>query len=445
MKLSTKIITGMVAGIAVGVVLNFLAREAGGFAANLSAWLANMVFDVVGRIFISSLMLLVVPLVFVSLVCGTSAIGKDARMGVMAGKTLAFYVFTTPVALGFALMWGNLLEPGLGVGLGEAVAFEPIPPPSVKDVLVGIFPTNPVAAMAEGNMLQIIVFSIIMGIAVTHAGEPGRRTLELFQSFNEVVMTMVTLLMHIAPYGVFCLLAKMFSELGVGAILDLAKYFFTVLLVLVLHLFVFYPLMLKVLAGLSPVTFLKNMRPAMLFGFSTASSNATIPITLNVVEKRLGVHNSVAAFTVPLGATINMDGTAIMQGVATVFIAQAFGVDIGIGGYIAIITTATLATIGTAGVPGVGLVTLTMVLQQAGLPVEGIALIIGVDRLLDMVRTAVNITGDGVVSCIVAKSEGLLDEVVYNDTSDPNGYRELIEEGAAAAVDGATASRQVDP
>ena len=431
MKLSTKIITGMVAGIVVGVILNFLSKETGGFAANLSAWLANMVFDVIGRIFISSLMLLVVPLVFVSLVCGTSAIGRDARMGIMAGKTLAFYVFTTPMALIFALLWANFIEPGVGIGLGAASNFEPIPAPSVKDVLVGIFPTNPVAAMAEGNMLQIIVFSIIMGVAVTHTGEPGRRTLELFQSFNEVVMTMVTLLMHIAPYGVFCLLAKMFSELGIGAILDLAKYFFTVLLVLVLHQFVFYSVMLKALSGLSPVAFFKNIRPAILFGFSTASSNATIPITLSVVEKRMGVHNSVAAFTVPLGATINMDGTAIMQGVATVFIAQAFGVDIGFGGYVAVITTATLATIGTAGVPGVGLVTLAMVLQQAGLPVEGIALIIGVDRLLDMVRTAVNITGDGVVSCVVAKSESLLDEEIYNDMSDPNGYRELVaQEGA---------------
>lgn len=444
MKLSTKILLGMAGGIIVGAVLNILAREAGGFAANLSAWLVNSVFDVIGRIFISSLMLLVVPLVFVSLVCGSSAIGLDARMGIMAGKTLAFYVFTTPIALMLALTMANLFDPGVGIGLGETYKFDPGPAPSVKEVLIGIFPTNPVAAMAEGNMLQIIVFSILMGVAVIHSGEPGRRTLELFRSLNEVNMTMVTFLMHLAPYGVFCLLAKMFSEMGIGAILDLAKYFFTVLLVLVLHQVVIYSLMLKVLSGLSPVAFFKNMRPAMLFAFSTASSNATMPVTLNVVEKRLGVHNSIASFTVPLGATINMDGTAIMQGVAMVFIAQAFNVDISLGGYVTVIATATLATIGSAGVPGVGLVTLAMVLQQVGLPVEGIALIIGVDRLLDMVRTAVNITGDGVVSAIVAKSENMLDVDVYNDTSDRDTFDDTPELDDSlmdsSTTDGATAA-----
>jgi len=199
-------------------------------------------------------------------------------------------------------------------------------------------------------------------------------------------------------------------------------------MVLIFHQLVFYSLMLKVLSGLNPVVLFKNLRPAMLFAFSTASSNATIPITMNVVEKRLGVHNSIASFTVPLGATINMDGTAIMQGVATMFIAQAFGVELGLAGYLTVIATATLATIGTAGVPGVGMVTLAMVLQQAGLPVEGVALIIGVDRLLDMVRTAVNITGDAVVSCVVAKGEGLLDESVYNDVSDPDSYTEKTAE-----------------
>ena len=258
---------------------------------------------------------------------------------------------------------------------------------------------------------------------MTHSGEPGQKVLVFFQSFNEVIMTMVNFLMHLAPYGVFCLLAKLFSELGIGAILDLAKYFFTVVLALAIHLLGVYPLILKLLSGLSPITFLKNVRPAILFGFSTASSNATMPVTMNVAEKRIGLDNSIASFTVPLGATINMDGTAIMQGVATVFIAQAFNVDIGIGGYLAVIATATLASVGTAGVPGVGLITLAMVLQQVGLPVEGIALIIGVDRLLDMIRTAVNVTGDCMVSTVVARGEGLLDEAIFNEVSDRDTYR----------------------
>jgi Na+/H+-dicarboxylate symporter len=423
MKLSTKILVGMVAGVAVGTLLNLMSGEAGSFFANLSAWLVNSVFDVVGSIFIASLKLLVVPLVFVSLVCGSSALGVNARMGQLAVKTLLLYMLTTAIAVTLALTIANLVDPGAGIALSADVNYEAAAAPSFKEVLINIFPTNPVKAMVEGNMLQIIVFSILMGVAVTHSGEAGKKTLELFQSFNEVIMTMVTFLMHLAPYGVFCLLAKIFSELGIGAVLDLAKYFFTVLFVLVVHAAGTYSLLLKGLSGLNPVTFIKNVRPAMLFGFSTASSNATMPITMNVAEKRLGVDNAIASFTVPLGATINMDGTAIMQGVATVFIAQAFNVDISMGGYLAVIATATLASVGTAGVPGVGLITLSMVLQQVGLPVEGIALIIGVDRLLDMVRTAVNITGDCMVTTVVAKGENLLDVSVFDEVSDRDTYK----------------------
>jgi Na+/H+-dicarboxylate symporter len=422
MHLSTKILIGMAAGVLAGTLLNLMSGEAGSFLANLSAWLVNSLFDVVGSIFIASLKLLVVPLVFVSLVCGSSAMGLNARMGHMAAKTLGLYLVTTAIAVTLALLLANLIDPGVGIEMTTAAEFDPGPAPSVKQVLIDIFPTNPVKAMVEGNMLQIIVFSILMGVAMTHSGEPGRKALDLFRSFNEVIMTMVTFLMHIAPYGVFCLLAKIFSELGLGALLDLAKYFVTVVLVLLLHGLGVYGLLLKLLTGLSPLTFFRNVRPAILFAFSTASSNATMPVTMNVAEKRLGIDNSVASFTVPLGATINMDGTAIMQGVATVFIAQAFDVDISLGGYLAVIATATLASVGTAGVPGVGLITLSMVLQQVGLPVEGIALIIGVDRLLDMMRTSVNIAGDCVVSTVVAKGEGLLDQEIYDEVSDRDTY-----------------------
>ncbi len=429
MKLSTKILLGMVGGLLLGTLLNLLSGAEGSFVAQLSAWLVNSVFDVVGQIFVASLKLLVVPLVFVSLVCGSSAMGVNSRMGKMAGITLLLYMVTTAIAITLALLLANLIDPGIGIGLETLADFEPGAAPSVKEVLINIFPTNPIQAMAEGNMLQIIVFSILMGVAVTHSGEPGQKALALFQSFNEVIMTMTTFLMHLAPYGVFCLLAKLFSELGLGAIVDLAQYFLTVVLVLGLHCFGTYMLMLKALTGLNPLTFLKNARPAMLFGFSTASSNATMPVTMNVAEKRMGIDIGIASFTVPLGATINMDGTAIMQGVATVFIAQAYGIDISLGGYLAVIATATLASIGTAGVPGVGLITLSMVLQQVGLPVEGIALIIGVDRLLDMLRTAVNVTGDTMVSTVVARWEGMLDLVVYQEVSDRDTYeKELVPE-----------------
>jgi len=425
MTLSTKILLAMVLGVALGAILNTLETAEGSFVANLIAWLVNSVFDVVGKIFIASLKLLVVPLVFVSLVCGSSAMGANASMGRMAGKTLALYLLTTAIAVTLALLFANLINPGLGIDMSSTATYVAKEAPSVKEVLINIFPTNPVKAMAEGNMLQVIVFAILMGVAVSHSGEKGKEVLSFFESFNEVVMTMVSLLMHLAPYGVFCLLAKLFSQLGLAAILDLAKYFFTVAFVLLVHGLVVYTGIFKLLTRLSPWVFLKNVRPAMLFAFSTSSSSATMPVTMNVAEKRLGIDNGIASFTVPLGATINMDGTAIMQGVATVFIAQAFNIDISIGGYVAVVLTATLASIGTAGVPGVGLITLALVLQQVGLPVEGIALIIGVDRLLDMMRTAVNVTGDCMVSSVVARSEGLLDEAVFHETSDRDEYEEI--------------------
>jgi len=279
-------------------------------------------------------------------------------------------------------------------------------------VMVGILTLVDVVLVA--NLLQIIVFALLVGYAISRAGEPGRRIASFFRDMETVVMKMVEILMALAPYGVFALLARLFSQLGLGAIVDLAAYFFTVLGVLVFHAIVVYGLMLKSLARLSPVRLFEKIRPVWAFAFSTASSGATLPITLNTVERRMGVHNSVAGFTIPLGATVNMDGTAIMQGVATVFIAQVYGVDLSATALLTVIVTATLASVGTAAVPGAGLVTLAMVLAQAGLPVEGIALILGVDRLLDMVRTVVNVTGDVVVTLIVARGEGQFDEEVFN-------------------------------
>ena len=416
MSLTKRIIWAMVMGLAVGVMVN-VATSQGWLAATFNTWIDTFIidglFDAVGRIFVASLKLLVVPLVFVSLVCGTASLGDNTRMGPMAGKTLVLYMFTTGVAISLALLVGTVVRPGDGIDLQTDAVFEPSAVPSLKDVVVNIFPDNPIQAMADGNMLQVIVFAILMGIAISRSGEQGRQVAEFFNRFNDVIMKMVTMLMHLAPFGVFCLLAKLFSGLGIDAIWKLGKYFLCVVGVLLLHGLGLYSLLLRLLTGLNPLVFLKKVRPIMMFAFSTASSNATIPVTLRTVEKRLGVDNSVASFTVPLGATINMDGTAIMQGVATAFIAQAYGIDIGLSGYMLVIMTATLASIGTAGVPGVGLITLTMVLSQVGLPAEGIAFIIGVDRLLDMVRTAVNVTGDSMVSVVVAKTEGRLNEDMF--------------------------------
>jgi Na+/H+-dicarboxylate symporter len=416
MSLTNRILVAMVAGIAVGSLCNLLLHSAGvppAFRLGLEDYLIGGLFDVVGRIFVASLKLLVVPLVFVSLICGSSSLGDSSRMGPIAVKTLGFYLVTTAIAVSIALFASVLIGPGSNVSLGVDASYTATAPPPLADVLVDIFPSNPVRAMADGKMLQIIVFALLLGYAISHAGEAGHRIASFFRDMEVVVMKMVEILMRLAPYGVFALLAKLFSNMGIGAIVDLAAYFFTVLGVLLFHALVVYSLMLRFIAGLSPRVLLSKMRPVWAFAFSTASSGATLPVTLRTVERRMGVHNSVAGFTIPLGATINMDGTAIMQGVATVFIAQVYGVDLPFVAFVTVILTATLASVGTAAVPGVGLVTLALVLEQAGLPVEGIALIIGVDRLLDMVRTAVNVTGDTMVSVVVGKSEKQFDEQVF--------------------------------
>ncbi|MGY3572540.1 dicarboxylate/amino acid:cation symporter [Vibrio sp. SCSIO 43135] len=410
-SLTARVIAGMLAGILTGFVIQFL------FADNafINDYIVNGLFEVGGKIFVASLMMLVVPLVFVSLVCGTSSLKDLSTLGRMGGKTLAFYVITTAVAITLALTMGTVFQPGAGADLTAASSFQSAEAPSLGQVIINMFPTNPINAMAEGKTLQIIVFAVLFGIAISLSGKAGERIASLFNDLNEVIMKLVTLLMYVAPYGVFCLMAKLFTGLGLSAILNLAGYFAVLAGTLIIHGLVTYSIMLKSFTGLNPMIFLRKMKDAIMFAFSTASSNATIPVSMETVKNRMGVENRVSSFTVPLGATINMDGTAIMQGVATAFIAQAFNIDLTMGDYLMVILTATLASIGTAGVPGVGLIMLAMVLNQVGLPLEGIALIMGVDRLLDMIRTAVNITGDCAVTVIVAKSEGALDESKFAD------------------------------
>ena len=422
MQLSSKILSGMVLGIILGLVLNALGG-ADPEQTPLIAWFVDNIFDVIGKVFVISLKLLVVPLVFFSLVCGSASMGEDVKMGQVALKTIGLYLVTTAIAVSLALTIANIVDPGVGINTAEAANYIAKPAPSFKDVFIGIFPSNPFQAMVEGNMLQVIVFAILVGVAILQAGDSGKTVLRGCQMISDVIMRMVAILMNLAPYGVFCLLAKLFTSQGFSAIINLALYFGTIVFVLFLHASVVYTSIFALLTRLNPLTLFKNMRPALLFAFSTSSSNATMPITLNVARTRVGAHNSIASFTIPLGATVNMDGTAIMQGIATVFIAQAYGLDLTMSEYLAVVATATLASIGTAGVPGVGLITLAMVLQQVGLPVEGIGLIIGVERLLDMMRTVVNVSGDGMVTAVVADSEGLLDRDMFNDLSDQDEHQ----------------------
>ena len=409
-SLTSRIVLAMFLGIIIGTAIKYLFPT----SEFLKLYITDGLFYITGKIFIASLKMLVVPMVFISLVCGTCSLHDTTKLGRLGVKTLGLYILTTAFAVTLALLFAVFMNPGEGCNL-QAIESVSKETPALRDLLINIFPSNPIRAMTEGNMLQIIVFSILFGISIALAGKPGKRIANIFNDLNQIIMKLVIILIKLAPYGVFCLMAKMFATFGFDTIRNLITYFFLVLFVLILHCTLVYPLMLKLLAGLNPITFFKKMRSAMLFAFSTASSNATLPVTMETATRHLGVRNTIASFTLPLGATINMDGTAIMQGVATVFIAQAYNIDLSFTQYLSVILTATLASIGTAAVPGVGLIMLAMVLQQVGLPVEGIALIIGVDRLLDMTRTAVNISGDCAVSCIVAKNEGEFDQSVFDD------------------------------
>ncbi|TMN89330.1 dicarboxylate/amino acid:cation symporter [Pseudoalteromonas phenolica] len=429
MSLTSRIMLGMVAGVFLGLLFQFILGDKedvliplGLFDLAVKGFFVDGLFHIGGQIFIASLKMLVVPLVFISLVCGTCSLSDPKKLGRLGGKSIALYLTTTAVAITVAISLALLVSPGVGYDVPTEAAFDAKQAPTLTQVIINMFPTNPINAMAEGNMLQVIVFALLFGIAMALSGEPGKRIAKVFDDLNTVVLKLVTILMNLAPIGVFCLMAKLFTTIEMGLILGLAKYFFTVLAALFIHALINYSALLKVLTGLSPVTFLTKMKDACMFAFSTSSSSATMPVTLETATKKLGAHNSVASFTVPLGATINMDGTAIMQGVATVLIAQVFAVDLTISDYLMVILTATLASVGTAGVPGVGLIMLAMVLNQVGLPVEGIAIIMGVDRLLDMTRTAVNVTGDCMVTCVVAKSENEFDTHVFND---PNAAKNL--------------------
>ncbi len=411
-SLTTKIMIAMALGLLLGSLINYAAHD----NTFIQHYLVNGLFHVVGKAFINALKMLVVPLVTFSLICGVCGIGDINVLGRVGLKSFLLYLATTGLAITLALVVAIILAPGKGFAPPETASeFVVKPAPPLTDVFINIIPSNPINAFAEGNMLQIIFFVILFAIAMLMTGDIGKQLAETAEKLNEVMMKVVTLVMDFAPIGVFFLMAKTFSQQGIGLILPMIGYFSVVVLCLLLHAFGTFSLLLAVFAKLNPLIFIKKMRPAHIFAFSTASSNATIPVTLQAVEKRIGVSNTTAAFTVPLGATINMDGTAIMQGVATVFIANVYQIDLSISQYITIIGMSILASIGTAGVPGVGLIMLAMVFNQVGLPVEGIGLILGVDRLLDMIRTAVNITGDATVTCIVARGEGTLDDSVFND------------------------------
>ena len=410
--LTTRIFIALILGCICGVILHYAVPA----CYVKDTLIINGLFYVLGNGFLRLMKMLVVPLVFCSLVCGSMAMGDTKSLGKIGVRTLIFYLFTTALAITIALGVGNLINPGKGLDVSSLASAETTVAEraSTADTLLNIIPENPIGSLANGTMLQIIFFALFVGILLAKMGEKADTVANFFSQFNDLMMEMTVAVMKAAPIGVFCLIAKTFSGIGFSAFVPLAKYMIGVMLALIVQCFLVYLVLLKGLTGLSPIKFLKKFAPVMSFAFSTATSNATIPLSIETLDEKMGVSRKVSSFTIPLGATINMDGTAIMQGVAVVFAAQAFGISLSPVDYLTVILTATLASIGTAGVPSVGLITLSMVFASVGLPVEAIGLIMGIDRILDMSRTTVNITGDAVCTTIIAHQNGLLDRERFN-------------------------------
>jgi Na+/H+-dicarboxylate symporter len=373
-----------------------------------------LVLAPIGALFLNAIKMLIVPLVFVSLVAGITAMSDSAKLGRISVKTIAIYLVTTAFAVSIGLLFGALFTPGEGMNMVASGAQEAKQAPSLVQILVGLVPSNPVAAFAEGNILQIIVFAIALGVSMNLIGEKAAPAVKLFDSLAEVFYKLTDLVMRCAPIGVFALIAGVVASHGIEVLLPLAGVIGVIYLASITHMLLIYGGLLAVLARLSPLRFFKGAAPALAVAFSTSSSAGTLPVSIECARKNLGVSQGVAGFVLPVGATINMDGTAIYQGVLALFIAQAFGVDLNAGQYLMIILTATLASVGTAGVPGAGLIMLGLVLTSVGLPLEGVALIAGIDRILDMARTTVNVAGDLMTTTLVGSSEKELDRDIYN-------------------------------
>jgi len=413
MSLANKVLVALGLGLLIGLAINISGL---GDLPWVKEYIIGGLFKVGGGLFVNALKMLIVPLVLFSLIPGILGIGDIRLLGKIGTKSFALYVATTAIAITTAITLAALSGIGTGLDIPLEEAFQGKEAArSFTEILIGIVPPNVVGAMANADMLAIIFFSIFFGIALLIEIKDSPDLVKFIDQMNKVVMRMIDMVMIFAPYAVFCLVGKAVAELGIDIVFQISGYFMVIIFALLFHAFVTQMIILKAFTGLNIGLFLKKIRNAQTFAFSTSSSGATIPITLRTVQERLGVDKSVSAFSVPFGATINMDGTAMMQGVATVFIANLYGVDFGITEYVTIVVTAVLASIGTAAVPSVGLVMLTLVFSQVGLPIEAIGYILGIDRIVDMTRTAVNVTGDTVVTTIVAKSEDRIDLEVFND------------------------------
>jgi Na+/H+-dicarboxylate symporter len=411
-NLTRNILIGLILGFAVGAFLFYTDIV----PSTVDTFIELYIFKMGGDIFMNLLKLLVVPLVFFSLVTGISSLGSSQSLGALTFKTVGLYLLTTAIAVSIALLAGSFFQPGSNY-TGDVALAAPASLPQgagIYSTIVGIFPSNIIQAMAENQMLAIVFFSILFGLALNKTNHLTGNFSDSFAKLNTVFLQLIVMIMSFAPLGVFCLIGKFVIADGLDIFQDVLTYVVLLISLLLFHAFFTYSLFLKFVGGLSPLIFFRKMKNVALFAFSTSSSAATIPVTLKTVNQDLGVNQNVASFVVPVGATINMDGTAIMQGLATVFIAQMSGIDLSLFQYAQVVLLAVATSIGTAAVPSAGTITLIIILQQFNLPLEAIGIILAVDRVLDMIRTSVNVTGDAAIACIVAKSENQLDEKIFN-------------------------------
>lgn len=398
MQLSTKILIGLAAGVVAGILLQGAPD------------IANTWIKPIGTLFLNLIKMIIVPLVLASLVVGTCGLGDVRKLGRIGGKTLAYYLLTTAFAVTLGLVLANAFSVGAGFTLpSEIKAAEAKEIPKFIDTLLNIIPTNPIKALADGNMLQIIAFALILGGGIVALGDKGKPLFEFFDSLAEATYKITTAIMNLAPYAVFALIVPVVATNGPKVLLPLLSVIIIVYAGCILHAVLVYSGTVSILARYSPIKFFKGILPAQVIAFTTCSSSAALPINMQCTEEKLGVSKSICSFVLPLGATINMDGTALYQGICALFIANVYGIELTMAQQFTIVLTATLASIGTAGVPGAGLIMLTMVLQAVGLPLEGLALVAGIDRILDMARTTVNITGDSACAVVIAASENELD------------------------------------
>ncbi len=399
LQLHWQIILALIAG----VILAFISR-----LAHFESFIIDYV-AVLGDIFLRALRMVIIPLIVSSIISGVTSIGGAESFGRLSIKTIAYYLMTSFFAIITGLILVNLIQPGVGSKLGLERVPEDLEANVDKlgDTLLGIIPTNPIASMVEGDILPVIFFSLLFGFFITRVSEPyGKLLTDFFQSVFEVMMKLTHLIIRFAPFGVFALIAKIVAETGVDVFIPLAQYMTTVIAALFFHAFITLPGLLYFLGGISPLAHARAMSAALLTAFSTSSSSATLPLTLKSVEENAGTSNRVSSFVLPLGATINMDGTALYECVAAMFIAQAYGIELGFAQQFVVVLTALLASIGAAGIPMAGLVMMTIILRAVGLPLEGVGLVLAVDRILDMLRTTTNVWSDSCGTVLIARSEG---------------------------------------